>query len=152
MEIQFSPDRMETARTQPSPIAVKLRCDSLAIFGRPVVPEVWIIRAVSSGLPCCNSAGKRSGLLLIQYFPHLEQIPEGNEPRIIPIGTHSRRIDVDHVTDMAESAADGNHLIDLLLVLGKDERRPDPVQGCGQIIGDGRCEEVQCNSADSLRP
>jgi len=82
MEIQFSPGLMETALIQFSPIDVRFRCDSIASFGRPVVPEVWIISAVSLAFPGAVLQEK----FLRSFFQQLtlfQQLAERDQPRII---------------------------------------------------------------------
>ncbi len=39
-------------------VAIRFRCDSIAPFGWPVVPEVYAMIAVSSAPPCATSRSK----------------------------------------------------------------------------------------------
>jgi hypothetical protein len=102
------------------------------------------------GSPQPQFSLKKIGSVMIECFAPDEQLPEGDEPGIVPIGPHAGRIDVDHSPDMVEPVADGNHLIDLLLILGKYEGGADSFDGCGQLFGYGRREEVQRDPADGL--
>jgi len=61
MESQFDPMPMGVASIHLRAMAVKFRCESIASFGRPVVPEVWIMTATSSGRPRQSSDGKSWG-------------------------------------------------------------------------------------------
>ena len=51
---------------------------------------------------------------------------------------------------MAEFVAGRDQFVDLLLVLDEDIRCLDAIQGDGELVRNGRCEEVQGDTPNRL--
>ena len=61
MDIQLSPREMGVLSSHFRAISAKLKWGIMASFGTPVVPDVMIMRATSSGLPLAISAANLCG-------------------------------------------------------------------------------------------
>jgi len=69
MEIQLSPIPMGAVSSHFLAISMKFSWLIMASFGSPVVPDVMIIKAVSSGFPLVSSLVKKSGFSLSKSAP-----------------------------------------------------------------------------------
>jgi len=83
---------------------------------------------------------KELRLLFFQFFAQFKELPEADEPGVVPITSHTRGIDIDKALDMGEFISAGEELVHLFLVLGKDIGRLKTVEPPNLFFCHGRSE------------
>ncbi len=137
MESQLEPIPTGASTSHLRAMAVKLRWVSMASFGSPVVPEVWIMTATSSGRPRQSSEGKSCGFSRSSSSPRSRSSRKLSKPGVVAVRAHPRGVHVDDGFDEPQPRAGLEQLVDLLLVLGDDHGGLEALQGLGQFVGDG---------------
>ncbi len=123
MEIQLSPTEMGVLSSHFPAMSLKLRWGSIASLGTPVVPEVMIMSATSSGFPFPSSSDKPLRLFSIQFFTLFQKFRKADEPGIVRVRPHAGRIDVDDPPHVRKFFFHFDELVDLLLVLDDHDGR-----------------------------